>query len=79
MTFYYRKRTFNVTLTEEELGMLHALAEDNGEPMCRMMRRWIRDQYRVTFGQKKPKPAFTQKDQRELNRLLAKMKPTAGR
>lgn len=52
-----RTRNLVVACSDEELAMLHQLADDRDEPISRVVRRWIKDTYITTYGMKKPRPA----------------------
>ncbi len=45
-----REHNINVRVDEEELAMIHALAERTDEPVTRLVRRWIQQRYVEAFG-----------------------------
>ncbi len=50
----HREKNLAVRISVEELRMLHALAEDRGEPMSALVRKWVRDAHVSRFGATKP-------------------------
>jgi hypothetical protein len=49
-----RDRNLTIRLDDEELAKIHALAERGDEPISFMLRRWVRDHWRATFGDATP-------------------------
>jgi hypothetical protein len=49
-----RDRNMVLRVDDEELAMAHALAEAQDEPIARIVRRFIREQYVARFGVKPP-------------------------
>jgi hypothetical protein len=59
-----RTRNLNVRVKDEELAMLHAVAEREGLPASQWLRRKIREAHRRHFGNEpppNPKPKRKQK------------------
>lgn len=50
-----RSNHLNVRLSDQEIAMAHALAEDRDEPMTMILRKMIRDAYVARFGVTPPK------------------------
>ncbi len=50
-----REHNINVRVDEEELAMIHALAERTDEPVTRLVRRWIQQRYVEAFGVVSPR------------------------
>lgn len=49
-----REKNLVLRVADEELAMVHALADDRDESIARIVRRFIRDAYVERFGLKKP-------------------------
>lgn len=41
-------------VSAEELAMVHAIASDRDETISQMIRKFIRESYRLRFGEKAP-------------------------
>ncbi len=52
-----RERNLVVRVDDQELAMLHAVANDRDEPIARVVRKFIRDAYGAKFGDAVPAPA----------------------
>ncbi len=50
-----REHNLNVRVDENELAMIHALAEVSDEPATRLVRRWIQEHYVARFGVTPPR------------------------
>ena len=50
-----RNRNFRVMLSDDELAMIHMLAEHAGLTASDIVRQHIRQAYAETFGDKKPR------------------------
>ncbi len=50
-----RARVFQLRVTDEELAMMRALADDRGLTASDVVRLFVREAYRERFGDKKPK------------------------
>lgn len=50
-----REHNLNVRVDENELAMIHALAERHDEPVTRLVRRWIQQRYVEAFGVTPPR------------------------
>ena len=51
-----REHNLNVRVDENELAMIHALAEVSDKPATRLVREWIQERYVERFGVTPPKP-----------------------
>ena len=49
-----RQNNLVVRVDDEELDMAHAIAVQRDEPIARVVRAFIRDAYRATFGTAPP-------------------------
>jgi hypothetical protein len=54
-----RERNLTIRLDDEELAKIHALADRGDEPISFMLRRWVNDHWRATFGDAAPPPTRT--------------------
>jgi hypothetical protein len=54
-----RDRTLSVRLDDAELAQLHHLAEHADMPIGAMVRRWLADRWRATYGDALPPAAMT--------------------
>ena len=52
-----RERNLVIKISADELGMLKALANEDGAPMATLVRAWVRNAWRERHGDvKAPKP-----------------------
>jgi hypothetical protein len=54
-----RQRTLSIRLDDAELAKLHHLAEHEDMAIGAMVRRWLADRWRVTYGDGLPPPTTT--------------------
>ncbi len=50
-----REHVANFRVTDDEHARLRALAEDEGESVSTLLRRWIRQKYEARFGEAPPR------------------------
>ncbi len=54
-----RNRTLSIRLDDSELARFHHLAEREDMPVGAMVRRWLADHWRATYGDAVPPPTRT--------------------